>query len=377
MPKDPNSWVDHFRFDILNRDEKPSTKEVINQGLFMDDSNHTFRDERFQRYFDVMIDSAVTLGANKKHARKELMGAFLFQINLLNISDNQRSKEPRPKSAPPAKKYYVPIKDINYCLRTMSVCNGPEFCADMNNCSKQEKEAVRDPLPGFPPSWTNFFSQWLNPYGVMVNESDTIRLENRPYLQRLSNILHKYQNKPRVIANYLGWIVVAKELKKLNNKSQSISYRLKSLSCKDPKRTKFKGYLLKAEKEVKLEYNKKCFRKTEERWKKCLDWSNIVHFKELQRLTPAAMSMYVRKHFNPRHKDVAKEMERGIRQAFYRVLENAEWMANVTKNNAIKKLDAMGETIAYPDELVNQTFIDGLYKGTYTFKLKICILRFM
>ena len=60
---------------------------------------------------------------------------------------------------------------------------------------------------------------------------------------------------------------------------------------------------------------------------------------------------------------VAKKMVKFIRTAFHKIIQNAHWMDNSTKFMARKKLDAMKQMVGYPDQLVNQTLVDGISKG--------------
>lgn len=52
-----------------------------------------------------------------------------------------------------------------------------------------------------------------------------------------------------------------------------------------------------------------------------------------------------------------------VKNAFKIQLEEVDWMSNISKAKAVKKLSAMKAMIAYPDEMNrNTTAIDEIYK---------------
>ena len=56
-------------------------------------------------------------------------------------------------------------------------------------------------------------------------------------------------------------------------------------------------------------------------------------------------------------------MIKNIRAALYHMIKYAEWMDDVTKENALTKLDRMKHIVGYPKEIVNQTLLDGFFQG--------------
>ena len=57
-------------------------------------------------------------------------------------------------------------------------------------------------------------------------------------------------------------------------------------------------------------------------------------------------------------------MVRYLKESFRDIIKDTKWMRSDTRTKALKKLDAMKEIIAYPEELSNETIIDEFYKGT-------------
>jgi len=60
--------------------------------------------------------------------------------------------------------------------------------------------------------------------------------------------------------------------------------------------------------------------------------------------------LYVAKAFSPRAKAKAKEMVENLRKTLHERIQNLEWMSDDTKKQAIKKLEAFGVKIGYPDK---------------------------
>ena len=91
--------------------------------------------------------------------------------------------------------------------------------------------------------------------------------------------------------------------------------------------------------------------------------------------------MYVQRHFSPVAKDATLEMISYVRRAFTKILKELvntqtfhfqsqffatdlqDWMDEKTKRKAKEKLDKMGQYIAYPEEVLEQTVIDNFFQG--------------
>jgi putative endopeptidase len=80
----------------------------------------------------------------------------------------------------------------------------------------------------------------------------------------------------------------------------------------------------------------------------------------------AISSMYVRKYAHPNLRPRVKEMVKSIRNVIRNNVLNLDWMDNNTKQNALKKLDAMKQMIAFNEELTNKTLIDSFFASRVT-----------
>ena len=87
------------------------------------------------------------------------------------------------------------------------------------------------------------------------------------------------------------------------------------------------------------------------------------HYFENGLLNVAVGSMYAREYFPIEKKNDAVKQVQYIRKAFEFLAPHITWMDEETKSNALEKLRAMGQFIAYPDEFLDRSTMDDYYKG--------------
>eukprot|EP00095_Tigriopus_kingsejongensis_P003378 maker-scaffold153_size302544-snap-gene-2.17 protein:Tk03378 transcript:maker-scaffold153_size302544-snap-gene-2.17-mRNA-1 annotation:"PREDICTED: neprilysin-2" len=187
-------------------------------------------------------------------------------------------------------------------------------------------------LTGHPESWIDFINSIIT--GPSISRDETIIVKNPKYLQDMAGVI--YSTNPRVIANYLGWRVVKNMFQFLNE----------------------------AARDVQLRYNKALtgVKVKTPRWKFC---ANLVGFDStsLNRFEIPAGSMYAMRHFSPEAKSKVVNLITYLRKAFRDILANIDWMDEKTRKHAEEKLDKIDENIAYPEEMLDQSKVDGLYKN--------------
>ena len=88
-----------------------------------------------------------------------------------------------------------------------------------------------------------------------------------------------------------------------------------------------------------------------------------LYFSEEGLLNVAVGSMYAREYFPIEKKQEAIKQVQYIRKTFEFLVPHITWMDQETKSNALEKLRAMGQFIAYPDELLDRSIMDDYYKG--------------
>lgn len=80
-------------------------------------------------------------------------------------------------------------------------------------------------------------------------------------------------------------------------------------------------------------------------------------------LSIAVGALYVRKHFQQDAKKNALEMVGGIRKEFEKILKEVPWMDDMTREAALNKVKAMTTHIGYPDEIMDDSKIEGYYQN--------------
>eukprot|EP00094_Tigriopus_californicus_P012658 TCALIF_12236-PA protein Name:"Similar to Mmel1 Membrane metallo-endopeptidase-like 1 (Mus musculus)" AED:0.04 eAED:0.04 QI:0/0.66/0.25/0.75/1/1/4/0/771 len=187
-------------------------------------------------------------------------------------------------------------------------------------------------LPGHPPSWASFIDTLI--FDQTIGPDEPIIVKNPEYMADLSTLLTA--SSPRTISNYLGWRVVKSMFQFLNHDARAILLRFN-----------------KALTGVKVETP---------RWKFC---ANLVGFDStsLKRFEIPIGSMYAMRHFSSQAKSKVLNLIQYLRKAFKDILDDIDWMDEVTRGNAQEKLTKIAENIAYPEEMLEQSLVDGLYTG--------------
>ncbi|XP_029436787.1 endothelin-converting enzyme 1-like isoform X2 [Rhinatrema bivittatum] len=90
------------------------------------------------------------------------------------------------------------------------------------------------------------------------------------------------------------------------------------------------------------------------RWKKCV--SETSSFYE-----PVVGAMFVRETFEPKTKKLAEEMFSEVRATLRSRLESLEWMDELTRQEAIDKLESIKVQIGYPPQILNTKELDREY----------------
>ena len=276
-----------------------------------------FDDKYVQYYYEYMIDAAVLLGANESRAITELKQSLMFEIRLANMSAPKSERRDKNKLYHPAT--LKELDDDKYGLQGVSQ----------------------------PPSWVDYFQEFLqdaskfNPgskteEGIVVDEYEKIIIRNPEYFKNVLKLIN--ETDPKIVANYMAWRVVKTSMK----------------------------YLNKAAQDIKQKYDKAKTGQEEKKatWKRCVKSSGFNSY-YYNKGAGAASSMYARRFFKPEEKEVMLEMIDYIRKSFKSMVDTSSWMDENTKIEATKKLDKMGQIIAYPNEIIDQNLMDNLHQGKY------------
>ncbi|XP_065355214.1 neprilysin-2 isoform X2 [Calliphora vicina] len=177
------------------------------------------------------------------------------------------------------------------------------------------------------------YVQWLDyinallPEGLKVDENEMINLSVPSFFEDLEKLLKRTDK--RAIANYMMWRIHAFSVAFLSEE-----FRKRQLQYA----TALSGR-----------------QEQEARWKECVDISSGS-------LAISVGSLYVRKHFKQDSKAIALEMVNNIRGVFNQILDEVQWMDEMTKQEAKRKLQSMTTHIGYPDEMLDNDKLEEYYR---------------
>lgn len=165
--------------------------------------------------------------------------------------------------------------------------------------------------------------------GLKFNESEVIIMQQPTYYDQLENILN--QTDKRTLANYIIWRDLADYVPYLTAELRAMEFEF------------FRTVTGKAVKTA--------------RWSDCIKSTSGI-------MNLAVSSMYVREYFRDyRVKNDVGQIITEISAEFAKLLRETDWMDENTKQEALKKLQAMHSNIAYPVELFHDSKIEGYFHG--------------
>lgn len=74
-------------------------------------------------------------------------------------------------------------------------------------------------------------------------------------------------------------------------------------------------------------------------------------------------ALYVRKYFNEESRQAAIELVENVRSEFIEILHTVPWMDEKTREEAIKKANALTKHIGYPNELADNNKLEEYYRN--------------
>ncbi|CAN7998346.1 unnamed protein product, partial [Ixodes hexagonus] len=89
-------------------------------------------------------------------------------------------------------------------------------------------------------------------------------------------------------------------------------------------------------------------------WQRCIGSISTVMDQPIGRL-------YIDHEFSPQAKEDMVSMVKDLKEAFSALLQQNNWMDDITKKQAAEKLDGIIDNIAYPDWLKNNTYLNSRY----------------
>ncbi|XP_023346897.1 neprilysin-2 isoform X3 [Eurytemora carolleeae] len=188
-------------------------------------------------------------------------------------------------------------------------------------------------------NWTNHVRNILDNPEVPINSSEVINVAVPVYVQKLA--VYMPSVPARVQANYLLWRFIK---------------GMVSFSDKEAR-------------QIQLKYNMVLTGKEQEspRWETCVkttsgNGENYLYFYEGS-LTNAVGAMYAKEYFPESSKQIADDMVSNIKKEFKTMLDELDWMDDITRKKAHSKVDKMMPFIGYAKEILDDKLINEHYKG--------------
>ncbi|ETN70425.1 peptidase family M13 [Necator americanus] len=91
-------------------------------------------------------------------------------------------------------------------------------------------------------------------------------------------------------------------------------------------------------------------------------WENCVH-NVAENMAMPLSTAYASSYFSVDDREKAEEMITDLKSSMQRLLIEADWMDELTRSAALKKLDRMRHKIGFPDALLNETAVLAPYEG--------------
>lgn len=171
--------------------------------------------------------------------------------------------------------------------------------------------------------WTLYLSIILD---RPINSSEIVIVIATAYMEDLVVLLSQTDRK--TIANYLLWRFVANRISNLDDRFQ--------------------------EADQTFQYAMYGRQKSPPRWKKCVSQINA-------NMGMAVGAMFVRKYFDEKCKENTLSMTTELQQSFREILNTTQWLDEQTIRLAELKVAAMHLQIGYPDNILNETYMNEIY----------------
>ncbi|ESO99463.1 hypothetical protein LOTGIDRAFT_158548 [Lottia gigantea] len=185
---------------------------------------------------------------------------------------------------------------------------------------------LSEKIPGF--DWLRYLRMIFSNVNITVNETEELVVYAPDYLENMVKLINRTDK--RILANYLFWRIMMNRVTNLPDKFR----------------------------DIRKKYHKTIFGSEVERsrWRDCVDYV-------IDNVGNAVGRLFVEKHFDENAKSIALEMIHNIRESFYQLLDEADWMDKKTQIVAKEKAESIDEKIGYPEYILNNTALDEEYAG--------------
>ncbi|RZC32674.1 Peptidase M13 N domain containing protein, partial [Asbolus verrucosus] len=168
--------------------------------------------------------------------------------------------------------------------------------------------------------WLEYINIFLQPVSKVVTYADNITVIYPPYFKKLEYVMKN--TSKRTLINFIHWQVIKHLLTYLNSNIRSLETEFKKMLTGVSER--------------------------EPRWKE---------------ISIATGALYVQHFFKKEAKQAVIGLIDEIKEQFVETLKTVDWMDYETRQQALKKAEAIRVHAAYPEDLLNIRIIDELYEN--------------
>lgn len=179
--------------------------------------------------------------------------------------------------------------------------------------------------------WTQLIQTYVGKQNLsyQMSDSDLVIVEDVPYYQSLAML---FESTPDYVQfNYMGWLF-AKRYSKLMGKE------LKNIWFENEKATQG------VKKQIPI-------------WQQC-----VKHVYD--ELNWAVSRMYIDRFVSPSTKQVAMQLIHDLKGSFVQIVNQDQWLDNITRKRSLDKLDGIVDNIAYPEWILNNDELDKFHGFT-------------
>nr|WBW70057.1 venom protein [Lampona murina] len=183
---------------------------------------------------------------------------------------------------------------------------------------------LQEKIPQIP--WLTYFNGLLNDE---IDENEKLVIKDLADIKRFVKLMSLI--KKRMVANYMLWTVVLQSMPFLSKEWRDLHRRYNSLMGNEIKE--------------------------KSRLEQCLG-----HFQN-EDLSLALGSYYVRHYLDEESEELLSKIETYVQTELEKILQETDWMDEMTKKHSIDKVKAINFYISYPKELLNKAAVMEIYKN--------------
>ncbi|XP_063718227.1 endothelin-converting enzyme homolog isoform X2 [Symsagittifera roscoffensis] len=179
--------------------------------------------------------------------------------------------------------------------------------------------------------WDGILGNLFTGVGIKITDDEPIQLLDPLFFLRVGDFVSN--SSKEILQNYQFWRVIDISMSSINHDFEIIKANL-TLVAKGSNSG------------------------MRPRWEQCV---NLINAHSI--VGNVIGAEFIRDYFNPSSKQKVRDMIQSIRDSFVYSLDYLTWLDPATRAYAVRKAKAMHDFLAYPDQLLNNTYVGNLLEG--------------